>query len=70
MPLFYHVFQFLDGPDDKGEMFERPGKLTDNLPKPYPNKEAAAYANGGKAPPDLGLIAFGRHGKEVSEEKK
>lgn len=55
---------FQDGPDDKGEMFERPGKLTDRLPEPYPNKEAAAYANGGKAPPDLGLITFARHGRE------
>lgn len=55
---------FIDGPDDKGEMFERPGKLTDYLPKPYPNDEAAAYANGGKAPPDLGYIVFARHGYE------
>lgn len=55
---------FTDGPDDKGEMFERPGKMTDYLPEPYPNAEAAAYANGGKAPPDLGLITFARHGRE------
>lgn len=55
---------FIDGPDDHGEMFERSGKLTDYLPEPYPNKEAAAYANGGKAPPDLGLIAFAKHGRE------
>lgn len=57
---------FKDGPDSTGEMFDRPGKLADYLPNPYPNDEAAAYANGGKAPPDLGLITFGRlgHGGE------
>ena len=36
-----------DGPDDEGEMFERPGKLSDKLPKPYPNDEAGRAANGG-----------------------
>lgn len=25
----------VDGPNDKGEMFERPGKASDPLPKPY-----------------------------------
>lgn len=55
---------YLDGPDDTGAMFERPGKTADYLPNPYPNKMAAAYANGGKTPPDLGLITFARHGYE------
>lgn len=58
--------QFLDGPNDLGEMFERAGKTADYLPNPYPNEQAAAYANGGKAPPDLGLINFARHGYEVN----
>lgn len=26
-----------DGPDDQGNMFQRPGKLTDYMPAPYPN---------------------------------
>ena len=30
----------MDGPNDEGEMFERPGKLSDYLPSPYPNEEA------------------------------
>ncbi|ELR16030.1 cytochrome c1, putative [Acanthamoeba castellanii str. Neff] len=30
-----------DGPNDDGEMFTRPGKPTDYLPRPYPNEEAA-----------------------------
>jgi len=52
----------VDGPNDEGEMFERPGKLSDYLPAPYPNEEAARYANGGAYPPDLSLIVKARHG--------
>ena len=51
----------MDGPNDQGEMFERPGKLSDKLPKPYDNEEAARYANGGAYPPDLSLITKARH---------
>ncbi|MCL7024578.1 hypothetical protein MKW94_015767, partial [Papaver nudicaule] len=36
-----------DGPNDEGEMFTRPGKLSDRLPQPYPNEQAARFANGG-----------------------
>lgn len=50
-----------DGPNDEGEMFERPGKLSDKLPQPYPNEEAARFANGGAYPPDLSLITKARH---------
>jgi len=50
-----------DGPNDEGEMFERPGKLSDYLPKPYPNEQAARFANGGAYPPDLSLITKARH---------
>ena len=52
----------VDGPNDEGEMFERPGKLSDHFPRPYPNEEAARAANGGAAPPDLSLITKARHG--------
>eukprot|EP00736_Rhodelphis_marinus_P014376 Rmarinus@m.25753 len=55
---------FEDGPDDTGEMFERPGKLGDYLPKPYPNEEAARFANSGALPPDLTLIVRAREGNE------
>jgi len=88
----------IDGPNDEGEMFERPGapqrrmrtsgrvmrwfratyrprrirltdlpwsvstgKLSDYLPSPYPNEEAARYANNGAYPPDLSLIMKARH---------
>lgn len=53
-------FTVTDGPDDSGDMFERPGKPSDRFPSPFPNVEAAAAANGGAAPPDLSLIAKAR----------
>ncbi|VDP75245.1 unnamed protein product [Echinostoma caproni] len=56
--------QVLDGPDDNGKMYERPGRLTDTLPSPYPNTEAARAANNGAAPPDLTYIVKARHGNE------
>lgn len=40
-----------DGPNEDGEMFTRPGKLSDYFPKPYPNPEAARAANNGALPP-------------------
>jgi len=52
----------MDGPNDEGEMFERPGKPSDYLPSPYPNEEAARFANNGAYPPDLSLIVKARHG--------
>lgn len=45
-----------DGPNDEGEMFTRPGKLSDRFPQPYANEAAARFANGGAYPPDLSLI--------------
>lgn len=50
--------------DDEGHPIERPGKLTDNLVSPYPSRKAAAAANLGVVPPDLSLMAWGRHGNE------
>ena len=40
-----------DGPNEAGDMFQRPGKLADYLPKPYANDNAAAAANNGAIPP-------------------
>lgn len=53
-----------DGPDEQGNMFQRPGKLSDYFPNPYPNEEAARAANNGAYPPDLSYIVLGRHGGE------
>lgn len=49
-----------DGPNDDGEMFERPGLPSDHFPSPFPNEQAAAAANGGAAPPDFSLLAKAR----------
>ncbi len=57
---FAAEYQIEDGPDDAGDMFERPGIPADYFPSPYPNVEAAAFANGGAAPPDLSLMAKAR----------
>uniref|UniRef100_A0A8C6KTC3 Cytochrome c1, heme protein, mitochondrial n=1 Tax=Nothobranchius furzeri TaxID=105023 RepID=A0A8C6KTC3_NOTFU len=57
-------FEIVDGPDENGEMFTRPGKLSDYFPKPYPNPEAARAANNGALPPDLSSIVNARHGGE------
>lgn len=53
-----------DGPNDQGEMFQRPGKLSDYFASPYPNDEAARAANNGALPPDLTYITSARHGGE------
>lgn len=53
--------EVVDGPDDSGEMFERPGKPADAFPKPYENDEQARNINNGALPPDLSLMAKARH---------
>jgi len=55
-------FEYTDGPNAEGEMFQRPGKLADYMPRSYPNEEAARASNGGALPPDLSLIVKARHG--------
>ncbi|GHJ88593.1 hypothetical protein NliqN6_4995 [Naganishia liquefaciens] len=54
--------EYTDGPNDEGEMFQRPGKLADYMPAPYPNDEAARAGNAGALPPDLSLMVKARHG--------
>jgi ubiquinol-cytochrome c reductase cytochrome c1 subunit len=49
-----------DGPNDQGEMFERPAAPADPIPPPYPNPQAARVANGGALPPELSLITKAR----------
>jgi cytochrome c1 len=45
--------------DDKGEPTERPGRLADTFPSPFPN-ELAAKAATGVAPPDMSTLAKAR----------
>ena len=49
-----------DGPNDSGEMFERPGILSDRFYGPYANEKAARASNNGAYPPDLSLIVRAR----------
>jgi ubiquinol-cytochrome c reductase cytochrome b/c1 subunit len=49
-----------DGPNDQGDMFDRPGRPADYFPSPFPNEQAARAANGGGLPPDLSLITKAR----------
>jgi ubiquinol-cytochrome c reductase cytochrome b/c1 subunit len=49
-----------DGPNDAGDMFDRPRRIADRLPSPFANTQAAAAANGGGIPPDLSLITKAR----------
>ncbi|MEM9105367.1 MAG: cytochrome c1, partial [Pseudomonadota bacterium] len=53
-------YEVTDGPNDEGEMFERAAIPADYFPNPFPNPEAAAFANNGAAPPDFSLIAKAR----------
>ncbi len=53
-------YQITDGPNDQGEMYQRPGRPADIFPAPFPNEQAARAANGGALPPDLSLITKAR----------
>jgi ubiquinol-cytochrome c reductase cytochrome b/c1 subunit len=53
-------YKIKDGPNDQGEMFERPGRPADYFPSPFPNEQAARAALGGALPPDLSLITKAR----------
>jgi cytochrome c1 len=54
------TFQVTAGPNDEGQMFQRPGQISDYFPPPFPNEQAAAAALGGKAPPDMSVLAKAR----------
>jgi ubiquinol-cytochrome c reductase cytochrome c1 subunit len=62
MKAFAEENEYDTEPNNEGEIEKRPGKLSDYIPAPYPNEEAARAANGGALPPDLSLITKGRHG--------
>ncbi|MDB5517564.1 MAG: cytochrome, partial [Tardiphaga sp.] len=53
-------YKVQDGPNDAGDMFDRPGRIADKFPAPFANEQAARAANGGALPPDLSLIAKAR----------
>ncbi|MEL7229341.1 MAG: cytochrome c1 [Pseudomonadota bacterium] len=53
-------YEVVDGPNDDGEMFERPARPTDRFVSPYANDKEAIAANGGALPPDMSLLAKAR----------
>jgi len=55
-------FEVMDGPNADGEMFTRPGKLSDKFVMPYENVKAAQAANGGAYPPDMSVLVKARGG--------
>jgi len=55
-------FEVTDGPNADGEMFARPGKLSDKFVMPYENIKAAQAANGGAYPPDMSVLVKARSG--------
>ena len=55
-------FEVNDGPNEYGEMFTRPGKLSDKFVMPYENVKAAQAANGGAYPPDMSVLVKARGG--------
>ena len=54
--------QVTDGPNEQGEMFQRPGLPADRFKSPFANEKAARAANNGAYPPDLSLITKARVG--------
>jgi ubiquinol-cytochrome c reductase cytochrome c1 subunit len=52
-------YKVKDGPNDSGDMFERPGRPSDHFPPPFANEQAAAAALG-TAPPDMSDLAKAR----------
>ena len=55
-------FEVKDGPNEDGDMFTRPGKLSDKFVMPYENVKAAQAANGGAYPPDMSVLVKARGG--------
>lgn len=50
-------YEVTDGPDDAGDMFDRPARPSDRFVSPFANEQQARASNGGAYPPDLSLQA-------------
>lgn len=55
-------YSVVDGPDENGDMFDRPALPSDRFVSPFPNDNAARASNSGALPPDLSLIVKARLG--------
>jgi ubiquinol-cytochrome c reductase cytochrome c1 subunit len=54
-------YSVTDGPNDAGDMFERPALPSDFFVSPFKNDQAARAANNNALPVDLSLIIKARH---------
>jgi len=58
-------YTVLDGPNDEGEMFERPARPSDRFVSPFANEQEARMNNNGSYPPDLSVITKAKkHGAD------
>jgi ubiquinol-cytochrome c reductase cytochrome c1 subunit len=53
-------YQITDGPNDRGEMFQRPGRPSDYFPPIFANEQAARATHNGALPIDLSVVAKAR----------
>ena len=53
------TYKIKDGPNEAGDMFERPGRPSDHFPWSFANPQAARAALG-NVPPDMSLLAKAR----------
>ena len=49
-------YTVIDGPNEEGEMFERPARPSDRFVPPFSNEQEARLSNNGSYPPDLSVI--------------
>jgi ubiquinol-cytochrome c reductase cytochrome c1 subunit len=58
-------YTVIDGPNEEGEMFERPAKPSDRFVAPFSNEQEARISNNGSYPPDLSVITKAKkHGPD------
>ena len=58
-------YTVIDGPNEEGEMFERPAKPSDRFVLPFSNQQEARISNNGSYPPDLSVITKAKkHGPD------
>ena len=53
-------YKVKDGPNDQGEMFDRPARPSDHFPPPFENDAQARQVTGGALPPDMSVLAKAR----------
>ena len=58
-------YTVIDGPNEEGELFERPAKPSDRFVSPFSNEQEARVSNNGSYPPDLSVITKAKkHGPD------